>query len=476
MSSTAPVTRKELEGNLHRFILFRLFFNARFYYPVFTILFLDYGLTLEQFAILNLVWALTIVLAEVPSGALADIVGRKRLLVFASILMFIEMGLLVIVPIGTSSLLFIVFFINRVCSGLAEAAASGADEALAYDSLKALGREDEWAGLLEKTTRTLSIGFFIAMISGALVYDEAVVNSVLGWINEGWSLPNDLIIRLPIVLTLATSCIVLLTTIGFREIDVPDKEEIKEAPSSLWQRITLPFKQILEAARWTLDHRFVLFVILAALALDSVARQFVVLASEYYRIIHIPPAWFGFIGAGLALLGIVTARVSKYMVTHHSPLFNYLFLSGLLLFGLVGIVFTVPWFGVLFAICAFVMMGMVSYQSSYHINREVDSVHRATVLSFRGLALNLGLGVASLLYTFLIAILKVRQDAGLDPDLLQEEVFIKSLPAFPVYFIFLFALVLVLGRIYIRRGHLCTQVPVTDSDGAEKDGQLSSSS
>ena len=40
------------------------------------------------------------------------------------------------------------------------------------------------------------------------------------------------------------------------------------------------FRQVGRAARWTLGHRFVLFVILAALALDSVARQFVVLASE----------------------------------------------------------------------------------------------------------------------------------------------------------------------------------------------------
>ena len=50
-------------ANVRRFIAFRAFFNARFYYPVFTILFLDYGLTIEQFALLNTVWAFTIVLA-----------------------------------------------------------------------------------------------------------------------------------------------------------------------------------------------------------------------------------------------------------------------------------------------------------------------------------------------------------------------------------------------------------------------------
>ena len=55
--------------NVRLFIAFRVFFNARFYYPVFTILFLDFGLTLEQFALLNAAWAAAIVLLEVPSGA-----------------------------------------------------------------------------------------------------------------------------------------------------------------------------------------------------------------------------------------------------------------------------------------------------------------------------------------------------------------------------------------------------------------------
>ncbi|MEX0324746.1 MAG: MFS transporter [Puniceicoccaceae bacterium] len=461
MSGPGIPSSRELEGNLRRFIRFRLFFNARFYYPVFTILFLDYGLTLEQFSILNLAWALTIVLAEVPSGAMADIVGRKRLLVFASILMFIEMGLLVIVPIGTSPLLFLVFLINRVCSGLAEAAASGADEALAYDSLKALDREDDWAGLLEKTTRVMSAGFFVTMIVGAFCYDPNVVNSVLGFFNDQWSLPPETIIRLPIILTLVTSCIVLWTTIRMREIELPDTGSGEGDPErkTVWQSIAQPFAQVIRAAGWTFNHRFVLFVILAALALDSVGRQFVILASEYYRIIHIPPAWFGFIGAGMALLGLVNARISRYLVTHHSPLFNFLVLSAILMAGLIGIMFTIPWFGVLFAICAFSMMGMVNFQSSFYLNREVDSSHRATVLSFRGLALNLGLGMASLLYTGLIAVLKTAEKGDLTPEQLQESVFVSSLRAFPVYFLVLFFLILILGKLFIRRASICSEVP-----------------
>ena len=119
--------------NIRLFIAFRVFFNSRFYYPVFTILFLDFGLTLEQFALLNLVWALTIVLLEIPSGAPADTIGRKNLLVFAGVCMVLEMGFLCFAPLGNPRLLFYIFLANRVLSGSAEAAASGTDEALAYD-------------------------------------------------------------------------------------------------------------------------------------------------------------------------------------------------------------------------------------------------------------------------------------------------------------------------------------------------------
>lgn len=453
MTATSPDTRR-LEGNLRRFIIFRLFYSARFYYPVFTVLFLDYGLTLEQFAILNIVWALTIVFAEVPSGALADIVGRKRLVVFAAVLMVIEMSLIAFAPIGASSLLFALFLGNRICSGLSEAAASGADEALAYDSLKALGREADWSQLLERTTQVVSVGFFLTMILGAFAYDPAVVNSVLALINPQWQLTDEVVIRLPVVLTLMTSVVVLITTLGLYDVDIASGTDSGQLTG---KSLLDPFRKIEVAGRWTLNHRFVLFVILAALALDSVGRQFAVLSSEYYRLIDIPVSWFGVIGAGLSLIGIVNARFSRYLVSNHSPVFNFMTLSVILTTGLIGLCFAIPYYGVLFAIGAYAMMGMVQFQSSYYINREVDSAHRATVLSFKGLALNLGLGFASLLYTAYVALLRAQQEGTLAEEALRESIFMTALRGFPVYFLLLFLTILVLARCLIIRKEVFTQ-------------------
>ena len=79
------------EGNRKRFIAFRVFFNARFYYPVLAVLFLDLGLSAAEYSLLNFVWALVIVCGEVPSGALADRIGRRPLVIAAAVCMVLEM-------------------------------------------------------------------------------------------------------------------------------------------------------------------------------------------------------------------------------------------------------------------------------------------------------------------------------------------------------------------------------------------------
>ena len=74
-----------LARNLRIFVWFRACFNARFYYPVFAVFFTDLGLTMAQFLWLNVIWAVTIVLFEVPSGVLADLVGRRKLVIFSAL-------------------------------------------------------------------------------------------------------------------------------------------------------------------------------------------------------------------------------------------------------------------------------------------------------------------------------------------------------------------------------------------------------
>ena len=191
----------DLNNNAKLFALFRVFFNCRFYYPIYLVMFLDFGLTISEFATLNLIWAISIILLEVPSGALADHIGRKRLVILSSILMIGEIGVLIITPIG-SPIVFLMFVINRILSGAAEAAASGADEALAYDSIPISNRESVWKKTMKRVMIMMSVGFVISSIIGALVYSTDFVNSVASALNFETEFTKQQTVKFPLYLNL----------------------------------------------------------------------------------------------------------------------------------------------------------------------------------------------------------------------------------------------------------------------------------
>ena len=59
-----------LRRNIPLFVAFRVLFHARFYYPIIGVLFLDLGLTLEQYAWLNVIWAAVIIVLSIEGNSL----------------------------------------------------------------------------------------------------------------------------------------------------------------------------------------------------------------------------------------------------------------------------------------------------------------------------------------------------------------------------------------------------------------------
>ena len=132
---TTVAANGDADRNWRRFVLFRVLFNSRFYYPVLAVLFLDLGLSAAEYTLLNFAWALAIVFTDVPAGVLADRIGRRPLVVAAAICMVLEMTLLGIAPRNGGLILLLFCLANRLLSGIAEGLASGADEALVFDSI-----------------------------------------------------------------------------------------------------------------------------------------------------------------------------------------------------------------------------------------------------------------------------------------------------------------------------------------------------
>ncbi|MFJ8719043.1 MFS transporter [Streptomyces violaceus] len=111
-------------------------------YPVYALLFRDTGLSVWQISSLFALWSVTGVLLEVPSGAWADSVSRRRLLWIGPLLTAAGFALWTFLPsYGAFALGFVLW-------GAGGALASGACEALVYDELERLGAADRYARVM----------------------------------------------------------------------------------------------------------------------------------------------------------------------------------------------------------------------------------------------------------------------------------------------------------------------------------------
>ncbi len=415
--------------NIRWFIAFRVFFNSRFYYPVFTILFLDFGLTVAQFSVLNAVWAATIVLAEVPSGAVADIIGRKRLLNFAAGVMIIEVGIISFMPRIDPVVIFTVFLVNRVLSGLAEAAASGADEALAYDSLKQAGMEDQWGRVLELLMRYQAIGFVVAMTTGAAVYDPNFMGRVAELLGLNIVLTPDMTMRFPLYLTFVLALLAFASTLKMRELeDSAHTEKDRSVKHTL--AVTL------KAGMWIVKTPFVLWVMLFGMLLDGTIRMVITLSSQYYRMIDIPESVFGLMGSVVALLGLVVPKIARQIAENRSPKVALFVTAGLAVTGLAAMNGFWPKVGLLPALVTFSAMYFTGFFVSFYVNRETDSRQRATVLSFKGLSYNISYGLLGVAYALVLKLAKAGLDPGADlsSETMENLVFVETFFWFPLFF------------------------------------------
>ena len=137
--------------------------NAFFWYAPW-LLFLYQFIDIKQATTLQLVGLLTGMVAEVPTGALADLIGKKRTLAIAFALTAAGE-----VAMAFSSS-FVFFSLAYVVMGLGYSFYSGTIDAFMYDSLVEDGAEDRYPAVLSRSSAYLNISTAIATIVGGLLY------------------------------------------------------------------------------------------------------------------------------------------------------------------------------------------------------------------------------------------------------------------------------------------------------------------
>ena len=411
--------------NAALFVWFRLLFNCRFYYPVYTILFLDFGLNLTQFAALNVAWALSIVLLEVPSGAMADVIGRRNLVVLSAVLMVIEMLVFACLPVG-GPWVFWVFLANRVVSGAAEAFASGADEALAYDSIEENQRGDVWPRVMGRLSRWMALGFIVSSLVGAFVYDAENMNRVLGWFGvEHAGLTKEMTLKFPIYLCVLMALACVGVTLAMRE------PPLDHAAKSFGENVHASWRSIREAGGWVWRTPAAFLIITLGFMLDSIVRLFYTVASNFYRYVGIAEAFFGVISVVISLAAFFTSSWMEWLVRRRSVRFNFGLVIAMIAWGLVVLAHPVQgWWGIVLLAPILLSMRFFQFFLSHYLNEVTPSSHRATVLSFKGMTMNLAYGGVTLLFGWQTAWLARRMGVGSEAP----SVFAAALTWWPWWF------------------------------------------
>ncbi len=128
------------------------------------------GLSLLQ---VNSIWSIivvTIFLTEVPTGVIADRIGRKRSVVMALFLQFLG-EFFYIFASG-----YVAFVIIAILGGIGYSFLSGANEALIYDSLPLENRETAMKKAMGRVGAAYQLAFFVAPLLGGLVISRLVLS------------------------------------------------------------------------------------------------------------------------------------------------------------------------------------------------------------------------------------------------------------------------------------------------------------
>ena len=162
-----------LAANINKIIIIKFCQSFHLYIHAYALLLLGRGLTLVQISLIETIFIGAIFLMEVPTGVLADRLGRKwSIFASTSLLMFAEF--LFLVARG-----FEWYVVMALLAGTGFAFASGALEALVYDSLPPDNREEAMKRTMGRVNSWGNAAFFLAPLVGGLIIGDAAAENFI---------------------------------------------------------------------------------------------------------------------------------------------------------------------------------------------------------------------------------------------------------------------------------------------------------
>lgn len=328
-------------------------------FPPYLFLFSPIGghISIFQIQLIQSWFSFWVFILEVPTGAVADKIGRKHSIALGSAVVAIA------IIIYGSFANFYSFLLAEFIFAIGYALCSGADQALLYDTLKEQGREGESKKILGRADSFHMLGMLLAAPFGSLIAAKFGLNA------------PQLASSIPFFLAAA---------IGY-SIREPRIRSDQETPKYI-DIVKKGFRTIKENK------------VVRTLAIDSVlvsaASYFVVWFNQpILKSIGIPIIYFGLAHSFLLLTEIFVSSNFQFMEKILGSGKKYLKTSALLV--VLGF-FLVALFPNLWTVLLFIaLVGGIGYTRGTYIvsiaNKYIDSRERATVLSTIGMFRRFGL-------------------------------------------------------------------------------------
>lgn len=313
------------------------------------------GMSLIEIGILESIYHITGLILEIPSGAIADLYGRKFSVIAGRVLNFISC-ILMITANG-----FYDFALSFILSSAAMNLNSGAAEALIYDSLKELGEENKYKKIWGQTAFIMSVSQGIAILLGGILAD---INFLYAYMLGG-----------------AIQLIALMVSMKFTE---PAADRDKNKGNIIKQKENVFINQLKISIDVLKCRKIVFYIIMFSALLGSLQTTVFFYSQKFFSDL-------GYTKTVIAVIcfvgSIIEAYSSKYAYKVEK-LLNIrkilVCLSALNIFALAGLALVAE-FSIGFYLMTNLTGGLAFTILSDYINGRIPSESRATILSFESL-------------------------------------------------------------------------------------------
>jgi len=337
---------QSLKSNITKLYLIKIAKWFMLFMPIIVLFYQDNGLEMQDIFTLKAVYSVAIVIFEIPSGYLADVLGRKKTLIIGTILGF--MGFIVY----DFSFTFWSFLVAELVLGLGQSLISGADSALLYDTLKALGNQKKY---LKYEGRMVSIGNFAEAIAG-----------ILGGLLAEISLRTPFYGQTAVAFIGIPAAILLIEPVRYQKIS------------------RMRFIDILGIVKYSLfKSKHLKWTIFYSAIIGTTTLTMAWFVQPYFKMVELPLAMFGLFWALLNLSVGITSYYAHKMEYKLGQVKSLLLITILIpgLYIVLGQIHALWGIVILFAF--YLVRGFATPILKDYINKLTESNIRATVLSVR---------------------------------------------------------------------------------------------